>query len=409
VFDVTARLGLRGGMHRDAVRLIGALGVASLSGGFLQVVQPIYLSLLGFTPVQIGLLYTVASIAGALRSALYGYLADRYGRKPILVLVYVALLPFFLIYLFSTDYGLFVTAAILTGTGAIGYGGVVQQALLTEKVGDTGRNTAFSLQFFAASGSATIGALLSGLPNLLHAAYGVELLLAVRVLYVVGIVFAVCSTVIVLPIEEAPRTPRGDVGAPVRRRPRSWRVIGEFSVYNLLNGFAAGVIVPLFSLWFYLRFGIDMQTVGYIFAASKATETFAYLLGPLLAPKLGLVKTIVATRLGGAACAALIPFAPTPVLAAGLYTARNAIQHISNPLRQSYMMAAIPPTERASAAGIVQLTSTGSRAVATTLGGYLMQEVSTSLPLFVSAAVFTVGNSLYFAFFRNVKPPEERR
>ena len=149
------------------------------------------------------------------------------------------------------------------------------------------------------------------------------------------------------------------------------------------------ILVPLFSLWFHLRFGMDITTVGYIFAFSKGVETFTYLLGPLLAPKLGLVNTIVTTRLGGAFCAALIPFAPTPALAALLYTGRNAIQHISIPLRQSFMMAALHPEERASAAGIIQLSSTGSRAIAPTLGGYLMQEISTSLPLYVSAAVFT--------------------
>jgi MFS family permease len=392
------------------VRLIGALSLTSLSSGYLQVVRPIYLSLLGFTPVQIGLLWTVASIAGALRSALYGYLADRLGRKPILVLVYLSTIPFFLIYLLSTDYALFLVASVVAGTGAVGFGGVVQQALLTEKVGDAGRNVAFSLQFFASSASATVGTLLSGLPDVLQAAYGADLVTAVRALFVLGLAVTLLSTLIVLPVEEARRTRRA-TGAGARRPGprRSWRVIGKFSTYYILNGIGVGVIVPLFSLWFYLRFGMDITTVGYIFAFSKGVETFTYLLGPLLAPKLGLVNTIVTTRLRGTLCAALIPFAPTPALAALLYTGRNAIQHISIPLRQSFMMAALPPEERASAAGIIQLASTGSRAIAPTLGGYLMQEISTSLPLFVSAAVFTLGNALYYVFFRAVKPPEERR
>jgi len=55
-----------------------------------------------------------------------------------------------------------------------------------------------------------------------------------------------------------------------------------------------------------------------------------------------------------------------------------------------------------------QLSSTASRSIAPTLGGYMMQEISTSLPLFVSAAVFTLGNALYYLFFRKSKPPEER-
>jgi MFS family permease len=406
---VKARLG--SGLPRDAIRLILALSVTSLSSGYLQVVRPIYLNLLGFTPVQIGLLMTAASISGALRAALYGVLADRYGRKPILVLIYLSTIPFFLIYIVSTDYPLFIVASIISGTGAVGYGGVVQQALLTEKVGDEGRNTVFSLQFFASSACSTVGTLLSGLPNLFQAEYNVELVAAVRVLFALGVVITLVSTFIVLPVREMSTSAETEnVGGDRQPRPRrSWRVIGKFSIYWIFTGLGAGVIMPLFSLWFHLRFGIDMQTVGYIFAASKAVETFTYLLGPLIAPKFGLVNTIVTTRLGGAFFAALIPFAPIPALAAVLYTARNAIQHISIPLRQSYMMAAFKPEERASAAGIVQLSSTVSRSIAPTLGGYMMQEISMSLPLFVSAAVFTLGNTLYYLFFRKVKPPEERR
>jgi MFS family permease len=406
---VKARLGLGGGLPRDALRLILALSVTSLSSGYLGVVRPIYLSLLGFSPVQIGLLWTVASISGALRAALYGVLADRYGRKPILLLVYLSTIPFFLVYLVSTDYALFIVASIIAGTGAVGYGGVVQQALLTEQVGDRGRNAAFSLQFFASSALSTLGTLLSGLPDLLQTAYGVELVAAVRVLFTLGIALTLVSTVIVLPVRER-LTRAQPVEGERRPRPRrSWRVIGKFAIYFIFTGLGAGVIMPLFSLWFHLRFGIDMQTVGYIFAASKAVETFTYLLGPIIAPKFGLVNTIVTTRLGGAVCAALIPFAPVPVLAAVLYTARNAIQHISIPLRQSYMMAALRPEERASGAGIVHLSSAVSRSIAPTLGGYMMQELSTSLPLFVSAAVFTLSNVLYYLFFHKAKPPEERR
>jgi hypothetical protein len=87
----------------------------------------------------------------------------------------------------------------------------------------------------------------------------------------------------------------------------------------------------------------------------------------------------------------------------------NAIQHISLPLRQSYMMAVLRPEERASTAGVVQLSSTATGSLAPTLGGYLMQEVSTTLPLFISATIFTISNLLLYVFFDRIKPPEEAR
>jgi MFS family permease len=190
---------------------------------------------------------------------------------------------------------------------------------------------------------------------------------------------------------------------------RSWRLAAKFSVYYMLSQFGARIIIPFFSLWFYLTYQLDLTSVGYIFTASKAVETFTYLLGPPLSQRLGVVRTVVLSRMGGVLCIALLPVAPTPLVAALLFTGRNAIQRISLPLRQSYMMAVLRPEERASTAGVVQLSSTATGSLAPTLGGYLLQEVSTTLPLFISAAFFTVSNLLFYVFFGRIKPPEETR
>jgi predicted MFS family arabinose efflux permease len=74
------------------------------------------------------------------------------------------------------------------------------------------------------------------------------------------------------------------------------------------------------------------------------------------------------------------------------------------------MMAVLPTEERATTASAVQLTSTTTAwSLAPTLGGYLMQEVSTTLPLFTSAAILTVSNLLFYVLFERIKPPEEQR
>jgi MFS family permease len=358
--NLMARWGRAERLPGDAVRLIVAWGVTSMSSGYLQVVRVIYLNLLGVTPVQIGLLLTVANISGTLRPALYGFLADRVGRKPILVLVYLSTFTSFLIYLLSTSYTLFLVASLIAGTGAVGYGGVVQQALLTEKVGDARRNTAFSLQFFGSSACAMLGNLLSGAPDFFQARFGLDAVSAVKPLFVIGILLVGVALVVIHPVQEAPRptVPRQPHPQRGTGSPRSWRLAAKFSAYSMLAEFGAYIFLPLFSLWFYRTYQLDLRTVGYVYTASKAVGIFTYLLGPSLSERLGVVKTMVLLRMGGVLCISLLPFAPTPLVAALLYTGRNAIQHISVPLRQSYMMAVLRPEERASTAGVVQVAST---------------------------------------------------
>jgi MFS family permease len=397
-------------LPKDVRYLILSISLMSVLGGYMQVIRSIYLSLLGFSIVEIGLLSTVASLSGTIRTALYGLLADRFGRKPILVLTYLTSIPFYIVYFVSTEYYIFIIATIIAGTGAVGYGGVVHRAFLSEKSGEARRTTVFSIQYFVSSAFATIGTLISGIPEFLQIKYNLNVVDSIKPLFLLGIAFSLLATLLVSIVEEShvktAKNKKENEKQEIKLK-RSWRLIAKFIIAELLNSFGRGLIISLFSLWFYLRFNLDIKTIGYVFTVSRIVETFTYLAGPPLASKYGLVNTIVLSRFGGTLCTALIAFAPTPFLVAVLYAGRNAIQHISHPLQTSYQVAVFKPEERASAPGIIQLFTTITNSVAPTIGSYIMQDISLTLPLLISAAFFTAGNSFYYLFFRKIMPPEE--
>jgi MFS family permease len=398
------------GLPGDAVRLIVAWGVTSLASGFLLRVRPIYLSRLGFTPSQIGLLLTVANISGSLLIVLYGVLADRVGRKPILVLVYLSTLTFFLIYLLSTNYTLFLVAALIAGSGTIYGGGVVQQAFLTEKVDAARRNTAFSLQFFGSFACMTLGTLLHDAPEFFQARFGLDTVSAVKPLFALGLLLVGVALVVIHPVQEGPRP---TVPRPPQevRSSRSWRLFAKFSAFSMLAGFGAYIFLPLVPLW--IRFDqLDPGMLGWVSTASTVVRIFTYLLGPPLSQRLGVVRTVVLARMSGVLCLALLPFAPTPLVALLLFRGWDAVQHISVPLLPSYMMAVLRPEERASTAGVVQGASTTSAYlgghVASTLSDY-PEAVSTTLPLVLSVTILTASNLLFYVLFGRIRPPEEQR
>jgi len=82
---VLTRLGLKRGFDRDLWLLLGEMFSRRLVLVFLEVVRPIYLSLIGFSPIKVGLIMTIGTFVSALDSLILGSLSDRYGRKPFIL------------------------------------------------------------------------------------------------------------------------------------------------------------------------------------------------------------------------------------------------------------------------------------------------------------------------------------
>ena len=68
-------------LHRDAKLLMASRGIRAFAFSYLNVIFAIYLDRLGYTPVTIGIVYSVAYLSGAVLTAVWGYLSDRYGRR----------------------------------------------------------------------------------------------------------------------------------------------------------------------------------------------------------------------------------------------------------------------------------------------------------------------------------------
>ena len=76
-------------MHYDAKLLMASRSIRAFAFSYLNVVFAIYLDQLGYTAMTIGVVFSVAYLSGALLTAVWGYLSDRYGRRKILMLLAV--------------------------------------------------------------------------------------------------------------------------------------------------------------------------------------------------------------------------------------------------------------------------------------------------------------------------------
>jgi MFS family permease len=401
-----------GNLHHDAKLLMASRGIRAFAFSYLNVVFPIYLDQLGYTPVMIGIIFSVAYLAGALLTAVWGYLSDRYGRREILMLLAVLTIISNGIYIFFSGLIFILLAVVIANVGAGGAAGggsgggpfnPVEEALLAEKCKPENRNGVFALNSFIGSILGAIGALAAGLPQYLQETRGWAAVSSYKPLFILTIIFSVILFYVYGSIREEHQ--------PRKTQEKISKATGVFvtkmSLLSFVDNFGAGLAGSLVSYWFFLRYGVELKSLGLLFFISYFLAALSFLSAPIIARYLGLVKTMAFSHAVASVIYLLIPLAPTFKIAAIMLAVRSYFAYIDNPLRSSFTMAMVRSSERGSAAGVTSLARIVPFGISPTISTYLMQSVSLTLPLFIGGGLQLINDVAFYLMFRHVKPPEE--
>lgn len=399
-------------LHRDAKLLMAARGIRAFAFSYLNVVFAIYLDRLGYTTIMIGVIFTVAYLSGAVLTALWGYLSDRVGRRNILMLLAVLTIVSNLILVYFTGLFFILAAVIIANVGAGGSGGggsgggpfnPAEEALLAEKCRPDNRNQIFAVNSCVGSIMGSLGALASGLPQFLQEDRGWTDVDSYKPLFTLTIVFSVVLLFVYRAISEQYQ-PR----ATERKMSKSSGVfVTKMSALAVVDNFGAGMAGALVPYWFFLRFGVELKSLGIIFFASYFLAALSFLSAPVIARKIGVVKTMAFSHALASVIYLTLPWMPTLALAAALLIIRSFFAYMDNPLRASFTMAMVKSSERGSAAGVTSLARIVPFGISPTISTYLMQSVSLTLPLFIGGGLQLINDVAFYLMFRHVRPPEE--
>jgi MFS family permease len=396
----------------------------SASQGFLVIIIPLYLALLRYDAVHIGIVFTAAAVASAVLSALVGVLSDRFGRKTFLILISLLSAGGGIVFALSQNFTALLLAAAI---GTIGRGGgagsggnwgpfyPAEQALIAEHSSDLARTTVFGALSFVGVVAGALGSLLAWLPRLLEMGAGLPVLDGYRVLFVLTAVFGFAMALAVVPVRETPHHgPARTIHSSAPRRSMlfglsrpSWALIVPLMITNAVLGLAVGMLGPIVVYWFYRAYGVDAGELANLFFAINLAAAVPYLLAGRIAFFVGSVRTVALARLAGAGFLFAMIFAPNYSVAALLYAIQIVIVTLAVPVAQSYLMGIIVAAERASAAGISTVPWQTASSAGPYLAGYLMQYAALDLPIEMSAGLGALGAILYYWFFRDIRPPEE--
>ena len=396
---------------RDARRLVAARAVRGFADGFVSVLLASYLSAAGFSPLQIGAIVTSTLLGSAALTLLVGLAGNRFARRQILLGASLLMLATGIGFAGITAFWPLLVVAF-AGTLNPSAGDVsvflpTEQALLPETVADRDRTALFARYNLAAAVTGALGALASGVPVLLARRQGWDITAAQRsgfLLYALVAVLAAGLYASLSPALGGHRT--GRAAAPLAT---SRRVVLHLAALFSLDSLGGGFFVQsLLVLWLFRRFDLSVQTAGAVLFVGGLLAAFSQLVASRLAARIGLIRTMVYTHFPSnvlTVLAALMPSAPLAIL---LWLLRMSLSQMDVPARQSYVMAVVPPEERAAAASVTNVPRSLAAATTPLLAGAMLSATSFGWPLICGGIVKGIYDMLLLLHFRALRPPEER-
>jgi MFS family permease len=414
----------------DGRRLLGTRMLRLFAYGFLSVVLVLYLAELGFEERRIGLLLTLTLAGDAVISLAIAAIADRVGRRRMLIAGAALMILAGLAFLLTRSYALLTLAAIvgtISPSGAeVGPFLAIEQAALTQTVPDQHRTQVFAWYNLAGSCATALGALCGGALAQALQHGGLSPLASYRAVVAGYALFGALLVVMFSRLSPAAEAELSIANDKLRKHScaktnaqfsilnsqfglrRSRRVVLKLASLFMLDALAGGLVVQsLIAYWFARRYGVEPALLGAIFFGANMLAGISALAAARIAARFGLINTMVWTHLPSNVLLILIPLMPNLALAIIVLLVRFSISQMDVPTRQSYTMAVVDPDERSAAAGVTTIARTVAVAIAPTITGALLSMSLLSLPFALAGGLKIAYDLLLYRSFRALKPPEE--
>jgi MFS family permease len=400
-------------LHPSTQRLLLARAARSIGQGALVVDFALYLHSLRWSATSIGLLLSGAGLFGAALSLWVGVCSDRIRRKPFLLGYETISLVCSVVAMLTARPWVLVGAAILGGfgRGAIGAAGPfspAEQAWLAENVAPERRGSVYSLNSALGFFGMGLGALAAMLPDFLKGWLGPDL--AYRPLFALVGLSAVANLFLLSRAAEKYHHPESGGSAPEGPQDKDVymeenRMLRRLLLVNSLNGFGIGLTGPLISYWFALRFGVGPAAIAPVLAATFGLTGMLSILTGKMTQRIGIIHSVVRTRLIGLVLLAAVPLMPVYWLAALVYILRSTFYRGSSGAQQALTIGLVRDQRRGMATSLNAVSFQFPRAAGPTIAGNLLHMGYMALPFYAAAVLQAVYLLLYARVFRNYEPP----
>lgn len=407
---MTGRWLLPEGVDRDVLPLLVAKALRAFADGYVAVLLPAYLLALGFGTLDVGILSTSTLLGSAFATLAVGAWGHRFQRRHLLLGAALLMLGTGLSFaFFSAFWPLLLVAFVGTlnpSSGDVSVFLPLEHARLAECAHGTARTALFARYSLLGALFAALGALASGVPQLLANVSGIEQQYAFRAMF---ILYALIGAVVWLLYRQMParQEDEGKVSVP-QPLGESKPIVIRLAMLFSIDSFAGGLAInALMALWFFQRFNLSLLATGNFFFWAGLLSAASQLLAPRVAQRIGLVNTMVFTHIPASICLIAAAFVPSLEVALGLLFLRALLSQMDVPVRSAFVMDVVTPGERAAAASFTAVPRSLASAISPTIGGAMFAAGWLAAPLVACGLLKIAYDLALWRAFRGQHCPRE--
>jgi MFS family permease len=398
---------LPAGVAPEARLLLIGRALRAFTDGYVAILLPAYLLALGIGKWEVGLISTATLLGSALMTLAVGQWGHRFPqRRLLLAAAWLMCSTGLLLAGFSDFWPLLLIAFVGTMNPSAGDVSVflpLEHAILSESAQGEARTFLFARYTFIGALFAAVGALATGIPDLL-AGNGISQLEAIRGMFVV---YGLSGVAIFFLYRSLPEQPAHVQAAPPTPLGPSRAIVVRLAALFSLDAFAGGLLVnTLLALWLFERFDLSLAAAGNFFFWAGLLSAGSQLAAPWVARRIGLINTMVFTHIPSSICLILAAFAESLPLALGLLFMRSALSQMDVPTRSAFVMAVVTPAERAAAASFTAVPRSLAAAASPAIGGAMFAAGWLAAPLVICGGLKIFYDILIWRAFSKVKPDQ---
>ncbi|UCH57464.1 MAG: MFS transporter [Candidatus Bathyarchaeota archaeon] len=357
-----------------------------IGNGIFGVVLQLYFASMGIGSLTLGSILMMNALSAAILTVPMGFLADRYGKKKIMLVMMAAMLVSVPMLLFTRSVLMFKLAFL--SIGVTNAAGVVISPIYSSFFEKKEMDKAFG--FYGALNIVTVslGSLLGFVPPVLVDRFGFTLQNAYWAFLAFGAAFFVTQNVFYLgSIKGLEETP-GKNGFKFNIESRD--LVAKISLVQILVAVSVGLFFSLFPFYVNKKFGLESDALGSLFFASNLISAVFQAFSSRVSARLGSLKTIGVAFAMAAPFYLLIPFAPSFTWLSALYILRFGFANMAAPLFGSSLMKGLREEEKATANSIRMMAMQAGSVIGPWLGGMLMERATLELPAYLGSGLYAV-------------------